>query len=65
MYLKEKACKNCHLITRKNETLCPKCKTHTLSDDFTGEVVILKPLESKISEYLKVRVPGKYALRVR
>ncbi len=60
----EKACKNCHLIT-KNEQVCPKCKTHTLSDDFTGEVIIIKPEESKIAEYLKIHIPGKYALRVR
>ncbi|MHA1256033.1 MAG: transcription elongation factor subunit Spt4 [Promethearchaeota archaeon] len=62
--MKEKACKTCHLIT-KNETVCPKCKTHTLSEDYTGEVIIIKPKESIISDYLKVGVPGKYALRVR
>ncbi len=62
--MKEKACKTCHLIT-KNETVCPKCKTHTLSEDYTGEVIIVKPKESIISDYLKVGVPGKYALRVR
>jgi len=62
--MKEKACKTCHLIT-KNETICPKCKTHTLSEDYTGEVIIIKPKESIISDYLKVGVPGKYALRVR
>jgi len=61
---KEKACKTCHLIT-KNETLCPKCKTHSLSEDFNGEVIIIDPHESKISEYLKIFIPGKYALRVR
>lgn len=62
--MKEKACKTCHLIT-KNETVCPKCKTHSLSEDYTGEVIIIKPSESIISDYLKVGVPGKYALRVR
>ena len=62
--MKEKACKTCHLIT-KNDVVCPKCKTHTLSEDYTGEVIILKTKESIISEYLKVGVPGKYALRVR
>jgi DNA-directed RNA polymerase subunit E" len=62
--MKEKACKTCHIIT-KNETICPKCKAHSLSEDYTGEVIILKPKESKIAEYLKVGVPGKYALRVR
>ncbi len=62
--MKERACKNCHLIT-KNESICPKCKTHSLSEDFTGEVIIMKPLESKIAEYLKIHIPGKYCLRVR
>ncbi|MBD3216145.1 MAG: hypothetical protein GF311_26260 [Candidatus Lokiarchaeota archaeon] len=62
--MKEKACKNCHLIT-KNEQVCPKCKTHTLSEDYTGEVIIIKPEESKVGEYLKIHIPGKYALRVR
>jgi len=62
--MKEKACKNCHLIT-KNEQICPKCKTHTLSEDYTGEVIIVKPEESKVAEYLKIHIPGKYALRVR
>ncbi|MFX0071293.1 MAG: transcription elongation factor subunit Spt4 [Candidatus Hermodarchaeota archaeon] len=61
---KEKACKTCHIIT-KNDLICPKCKTHTLSEDYSGEVVILKPKESRIAEYLKVGMPGKYALRVR
>ncbi|KKM08001.1 hypothetical protein LCGC14_1728250, partial [marine sediment metagenome] len=46
--MKERACKNCHLIT-KNETVCPKCKTHTLSTDYTGEVIIIKPNESKFA----------------
>ena len=50
--MKEKACKNCHLIT-KNETVCPKCKTHTLSDDYTGEVIIINPKESKFADYMK------------
>ncbi len=62
--MKEKACKTCHLIT-KNQEICPKCKTHTLSEDFSGEVIIIKPTESKMAEYLKIHVPGKYALRVR
>jgi len=62
--LKERACKSCHLIT-KNDAICPKCKTHTLSEDFTGEAIVVKPEASKIAEYLKIHIPGKYALRVR
>ncbi len=61
----EKACKNCHLITKKDKSMCPKCKTHTLSDDFSGEVIILDPPNSKIARYMNIYVKGKYALRVR
>ena len=64
MILKEKACKNCHLIT-KNEAICPKCKTHTLSEDFSGEVILLDPRKSKIARYMNIIIKGKYALRVR
>ena len=60
---KERACKTCHLITHKS--FCPKCKTHTLSDDFSGEVIILDPKRSAIARRLNFDVPGKYALRVR
>ena len=61
----EKACKNCHLITKKDKSMCPKCKTHTLSDDFSGEVIILDPHNSKIARYMNINIRGKYALRVR
>ena len=60
----EKACKNCHIIT-KSLTVCPKCKTHSLSDDYTGEVIIIDPKNSEMANYLKIHFPGKYALRVR
>ena len=61
----EKACKNCHLITKKDKSLCPKCKTHTLSEDFSGEVILLDPRKSKIARYMNIIIKGKYALRVR
>ncbi|MHA1338952.1 MAG: transcription elongation factor subunit Spt4 [Promethearchaeota archaeon] len=61
---KERACKTCHLITRKN--FCPKCKTNTtLSDDYSGVVIILDPKNSQVAKKLNITVAGKYALRVR
>ncbi len=60
---KERACKTCHLMTHKE--YCPKCKTHTLSDDFSGAVVILQPKHSNLAKRLNFDTPGKYALRVR
>ncbi len=63
MAKKEKACRNCHLITHKD--YCPKCKTHTLSDDYSGIIIVLDPEKSQLAKRLNIDVPGKYALRVR
>jgi len=45
--------------------LCPKCKTATLSDDFSGLVIIIDPKESEIAKVMKINEKGRYALRVR
>lgn len=60
---KERACRTCHLITRKN--ICPQCKTHTLSDNFDGICIILDPKNSELAKKMSIQVAGKYALRVR
>lgn len=59
---KERACKNCHLITRKD--FCPKCNG-PLSTNYSGILVVIKPKESLMANELKIDRPGKYALRVR
>lgn len=59
----EKACRKCHMIT--TGALCPKCKTATLSDDFSGLVVIIDPKESEIAKVMGIKEKGRYALRVR
>lgn len=61
--MKEKACRNCRLITTEN--FCPNCKTSTLSDDWIGELLILDPDKSIIAKYMEILKPGKYAIRVR
>jgi DNA-directed RNA polymerase subunit E" len=61
--MSEKACKNCHLITTTN--LCPDCKAVNISSDWTGVAIILDPENSQIAETMKVKKPGRYALRVR
>jgi transcription elongation factor SPT4 len=61
--VKERACKNCHLITSKG--YCPKCKTQSLSEDYSGIVIILNPKTSQLARRLNFDVAGKYALRVR
>lgn len=59
----EKACTTCHLITTGN--VCPRCKTPTLSDDFSGLVIIFNPEGSAIAKVMKIKEKGRYALRVR
>jgi len=59
----QKACRKCHTIT--TGSLCPKCKTATLSDDFSGLVIIINPEESEIAKVMGIKEKGRYALRVR
>ncbi len=59
----EKACRQCHVVTVG--TLCPKCKTATLSDDYSGVVIIIDPEQSEIAKVMGLKDRGRYALRVR
>jgi len=61
--MSEKACRECHLISYKS--VCPSCKTTSLSDDFTGLVIIIDLEGSAIARAMKVKEKGRYALRVR
>jgi DNA-directed RNA polymerase subunit E" len=61
--MNEKACRECHLISYK--PVCPRCKATSLSDDFTGLVIIIDPEGSAIAHAMKVKEKGRYALRVR
>jgi DNA-directed RNA polymerase subunit E" len=58
-----RACRNCHLIISAN--ICPECKSTSVSDDWTGVVVIIDPEKSQIAKTLDIKKPGRYALRVR
>jgi DNA-directed RNA polymerase subunit E" len=44
---------------------CPNCKATSLSDDFSGLVIIFDPEHSAIAKAMKMKVKGRYALRVR
>jgi len=61
--MSEKACRECHLVSYGST--CPKCKASSLSDDFTGLVIIFNPKDSTIARAMKVEEKGHYALRVR
>ena len=61
--MSEKACTSCHSITKGST--CPKCKTATLSDDFSGLAIIFDPENSTIAKAMNVKEKGRYALKVR
>lgn len=59
-----KACRDCHRIVETG-AMCDQCKTHNLSTSFDGMVIIVDPENSQIAKKLNIRIPGRYALRVR
>jgi len=61
--LKEKACKDCHMISLGN--ICPNCKSTNLSNDWTGLIILLDVENSEIAKKINAKSSGKYAIRVR
>ena len=61
--MSEKACANCHFITKEN--VCPRCKSTNLSDDFGGLLIVIEPQESAIAKAMNIKEKGRYALKVR
>lgn len=61
--MSEKACANCHFITKEN--ICPRCKSTNLSDDFGGLLIVIEPEESAIAKAMNIKEKGRYALKVR
>ncbi|NIP66591.1 DNA-directed RNA polymerase subunit E'' [Candidatus Bathyarchaeota archaeon] len=59
----EKACRECQLISEGST--CPKCKTASLSEDYSGLVIIFDAEDSAIAEAMETERKGRYALRVR
>jgi DNA-directed RNA polymerase subunit E" len=57
------ACRDCHRLTPQE--VCAKCKSTNVTDDWSGVVVILDPNKSNISQSLKIKTEGLYALKVR
>ncbi len=61
--MSEKACSNCHFITKEN--VCPKCRSTSLSEDFGGIVIVFDPENSAVAKAMKIKDKGRYALKVR
>ncbi|HDH81803.1 MAG TPA: DNA-directed RNA polymerase, subunit E'' [Thermoplasmatales archaeon] len=57
-----RACRKCHILTE--ETVCPICGSQT-SEHWQGYVIIIDPRRSRIAQKMGIKMPGKYALKVR
>lgn len=56
------ACKNCHLLTEKND-VCPYCGER-VSKRWQGCIIVRDPKRSQMAKKLNITKPGKYALKV-
>ncbi len=61
--MSDKACANCHFLTKEN--VCPKCKSASLSDDYSGLVIVFDPESSAIAKAMNIKEKGRFALKVR
>ena len=61
--MSEKACANCHFITKEN--VCPRCRSTTMSEDFGGIVIVFDVNNSAVAKAMKIKDKGRYALKVR
>jgi DNA-directed RNA polymerase subunit E" len=61
--MSEKACTNCHYLTKDN--VCVRCKSTSFSEDFGGLVVMFDPDNSAIAKAMNIKEKGRYALKVR
>jgi len=56
-------CRECHRVVEGEA--CTTCGSGNLSTDWTGYLVIIDPERSEISKKMNIKLPGKYALKVR
>lgn len=61
--MNERACTNCHFITKEN--ICPKCKSASCSEDYGGLIIMFEPETSAIAKARDIKEKGRYALKVR
>ena len=56
-------CRDCHRVVEGEA--CAVCGSANLSTDWTGYLIIVDPKHSDIAKRMNIKLPGKYALKVR
>jgi DNA-directed RNA polymerase subunit E" len=56
-------CRECHRVVEGE--ICSVCGSSHLSTDWSGYLVIIDPEHSDIAKKMNIKLPGRYALKVR
>jgi len=56
-------CRECHRVVEGEA--CGICGSSNLSTDWTGYLVIIDPERSEVAKKMNIKLPGRYALKVR
>lgn len=65
--MSEMACRNCgrvFTIPKKRLDVCPICKTRSLTENWTGLIIVFNPEYSILAGKLALKEAGRYALNV-
>lgn len=63
----EMACNNCKEVFEIQKTrkpICPNCKTLTLSENWSGLLIVIDAEDSEIGRRVGVKKGGAYAIKV-
>jgi len=56
-------CRDCHRVVEG--AACVMCGTTNLTNDWAGYLVIIDPEHSEVAKKMNIKLPGRYALKVR
>ncbi|MDD1671647.1 MAG: DNA-directed RNA polymerase, subunit E'' [Methanomicrobiales archaeon] len=56
-------CRDCHRVVEGES--CMLCGTTNLTTDWAGYLVIIDPEHSDVAKKMNIKLPGRYALKVR
>ena len=56
-------CRQCHRVVEGEA--CTVCGSPMLTQDWAGYLVIIDPEHSEMARRLNIKLPGRYALKVR
>ncbi len=62
MPARERACRNCRMITTKSR--CENCGSANLTANFSGLIIVIDEEQSEIAKELGLKKKGFYAVRV-